>query len=435
MSVKPEQVDGNVVRGGIKLKDEFVDKFLGPQGYFTKLFTIIDVHLLIFIIGVQSSMLNYYILKYNSMLPYYYILWGIDFVTIVTILWSIVTAKKYFELQDRIENPTYYADGIDCNPANNYGHQVLFCKLPKKLGVLPFIYLCWLIYTLSLISKILIIFITNVPNHMLNEGFKMGPQTLEMVFALTSIIFLVFMYAHRNSENEYHKNLTKPWIDDMISHAVFEIFDSIIFIDLVMPERDHHNDHEIKHSVRESIGPCLEYTIIGLASANFLLPTINLYHLSQLSACRNEECKRIDLKGKLRHILIHFLRLVSVNIAYLVVRVYVSQNNDKAITIFIIKNVLCIIMSIRSLFIEINEYLTAKKHFNQGSSTNGGIDKQGGDSRYNHDHAYELQNLTGNATNKLVQNGSRNSIINTNRIDSTPNDIPNVDNFENISLK
>lgn len=38
------------------------------------------------------------------------------------------------------------------------------------------------------------------------------------------------MYAHRNSENEYHRKLTKSWVDDMISHTVFEIFDSIMFL-------------------------------------------------------------------------------------------------------------------------------------------------------------------------------------------------------------
>ena len=154
------------------------------------------------------------------------------------------------------------------------------------------------------------------------------------------------MYAHRNSENEYHRKLTKNWVEDMISHTVFEIFDSIMFLDLVMPDRDHHHNDEIKHEVR-NISPGLEYTIIGLASANFLIPAINLYHLSKLSACKGKECAKLDLKGKVRHISIHFIRLVSVNIAYLVIRIYISQNYNKALTIFIIKNVLCIIMSFR----------------------------------------------------------------------------------------
>ena len=199
MSVQPsnkmiENVDGNAIRTGIKLKDELTEKLLGPQGYFTKLFTIIDVHLLVLLIGVQSALLNYSILKYNSMSPHYYILCAFDLVSIISIIWSIMVAKKYFELQDKLENPDqyadYYSDGIDCNPNNNFGRNLFYCKLPKKLGVLPFIWICWLIYTLNLITKILIIFITNVPNHMLNDEFKLGPQSLEMIFALTSIVFL-----------------------------------------------------------------------------------------------------------------------------------------------------------------------------------------------------------------------------------------------------
>ena len=185
-----------------------------------------------------------------------------------------------------------------------------------------------------------------------------------------------------------------------------------------MPERDHHiKEHPIKHDVR-SMSPFLEYTIICLAAANFLIPTISLYHLSKLSACKGKECQKLDLKGKLRHIFIHFLRLVSVNCAYLAIRVYVSQKYDKALTIFIIKNVLCIIMSFRSLFIEINEYYSVKKLLGQGKGTG----------EHTHHVAFELQNLSANVGDKLAQNGSK----------STPIDresIPNADNFEDVALK
>lgn len=186
-----------------------------------------------------------------------------------------------------------------------------------------------------------------------------------------------------------------------------------------MPERDHHNYHQIKHDVR-NMNPWLEYTIIILASANFLIPTISLYHLSKLSACKGKECQKLDLQGKLRHIFIHFLRLVSVNCAYLVIRVYVSQRYDKALTIFIIKNVLCIIMSFRSLFIEINEYRSVKKHLAAGGSKPIG--------EHTHHTAFELQNLSANVNDKLVQNGSKNALVDR-------DSIPNVDNFEDVSLK
>lgn len=52
------------------------------------------MHLLVLIIGVQSSLLNYFILKYNSMSIYYYVLFAFDSITIVTIIWSIVVAKR-----------------------------------------------------------------------------------------------------------------------------------------------------------------------------------------------------------------------------------------------------------------------------------------------------------------------------------------------------
>lgn len=71
----------------------------------------------------------------------------------------------------------------------------------------------------------------------------------------------------------------------MYNFFLFNFKFYIHFLDLVMPERDHHHDDLVRHEIREKISPTLEYTIIGLAAANFLIPTVNLYHLSKLSAC------------------------------------------------------------------------------------------------------------------------------------------------------
>lgn len=144
---------------------------------------------------------------------------------------------------------------------------------------------------------------------------------------------------------------------------------------------------------------------------------LNYFFLSLGDACR-----KLDLKGKLRHIFIHFIRLISVNLAYLVIRCYISANFNKGLTIFIIKNVLCIIMSTRSLFIEIHDYFDTKKILKQYGSQSEKLNK-------NHHHtAFELQNFTSNVNEKIVQNGSKSPIV-------YDKDVANVDNFEDIALK
>lgn len=141
---KPDEHDGNALRAGMKMKSELTEKLLGPQGYFTRLFTIIDVHLLVLIIGTQSGLLNFYIIKYNAWSLYYYVLFAVDLIGVASIVWSIMVAKRYFELQDRVENPDCYSNGgIDCNPNHNFAKNFFYCRLPKKFGVLPFIYICW----------------------------------------------------------------------------------------------------------------------------------------------------------------------------------------------------------------------------------------------------------------------------------------------------
>lgn len=147
MSVDPGEtnVDGQALKKLAAKKDEIGERLLGPQGWFTKVFTVIDIHILVLIIGIQSSLLNYFILKYNRMMIYYYILFGFDFFIIISIIWSIILAKKYFELQDKLENPDDYSNGLDCNPNNNLPKDLLLCRLPKKVKRkifrhLPFIY-------------------------------------------------------------------------------------------------------------------------------------------------------------------------------------------------------------------------------------------------------------------------------------------------------
>jgi hypothetical protein len=163
---------------------------------------------------------------------------------------------------------------------------------------------------------------------------------LEASYALTSVIFILFMEAHRNSEDEQHFEQTSSWTDSLMQHTALEIFDSVILLDLVMPDfRSGAIDSRY-----------MEVTLL-LAVVNFFMPTISLIHLSQLASSIGGSCSSLNLTGMSQTIFLHAFRLVCVNIAYLIIRVKTSSSSQ--ITgIFVIKNLLGILMGCRSLFKE-----------------------------------------------------------------------------------
>lgn len=163
---------------------------------------------------------------------------------------------------------------------------------------------------------------------------------LEAAYALTSIIFILFMEAHRNSEDDLHFEQTSTWTDNLMQHTALEIFDSVILLDLIMP--DFRN--------AEIDSRYMEITLF-LAVVNFFLPTVGLIHLSQLASSLNTSCSSLNLVGMSRNIFLHAFRLVCVNMAYMVIRVMTSSSSQVS-GIFVIKNLLGILVGCRSLFKE-----------------------------------------------------------------------------------
>lgn len=78
-----------------------------------------------------------------------------DVITIIVMIWSFIYAHRYFALYDALEhdeNRQFACDDGKSKARSGPG--------PKTIGILPFIYLTWFVYSCFLAAKIAIIFKT-----------------------------------------------------------------------------------------------------------------------------------------------------------------------------------------------------------------------------------------------------------------------------------
>lgn len=189
-------------------------------------------------------------------------------------------------------------------------------------------------------------------------------EVIALILAGASIVFLLWVEAHRNLEDEYQKKLSKTCIDDLISHTVFEIFDAVVFLDLIIPE-----DQAELEADKINISYGLKMTILSLGALNFLMPTLGLYRLSRTHFGEkyakirviNERTGLPSTRGLDITIIYHLLRLFAVNIPYLVIRIHMASFIGKDLSVFILKNILGIWVALRSLIPEIKEWIHIRK--------------------------------------------------------------------------
>lgn len=197
---------------------------------------------------------------------------------------------------------------------------------------------------------------THSLSHKQNLAFR-SVELLELCLAAAALVFLLWVEVHKNIISEVSKKWVKAVSADLISHTVFELFDSIFFLDLILPNStDKIDENFIK------ITSPMKDTIICLASLNFIYPTLSLFKYSLLKAAEEQKKNQeYDFKTTGLNIITHLIRIIMVNIPYLIIRIHLSSFFNKEISIFALKNILGLIISIRSLIIEIIKWFKMSK--------------------------------------------------------------------------
>lgn len=367
-NISSNQLDPNRYYHGVHPKHLKVSKWSG-------FWTLINSLALMAALLLQGSLLNYYLIYFNQGRAEWYFLFFTDFVILVVFMFSITFAWRFYQRQRKNITLTNTsgsnANGfLDVKTAITtdhirFGSGIFRFSFPKPMGMLPLIYICWIFYATNLIVKMYIMYCMGIPDSMVRENFYAPKEVILITLAVSAAVFLFWIEAHWNLGDERQRHLSKPSVDDLISHTAFELFDSLTFLDLVTPD----DMNELKHDTLY-ISHAMRIVVLSFASINFILPTLGLYRLSRthfgektygMIRIVNETTGKPSTRGLGVSITYHLLRLLAINIPYMVIRIFLSHDSRKEMSIFIVKNVLGILVAIRNLIPEVKQWLRITK--------------------------------------------------------------------------
>lgn len=137
----------------------------------------LDAATIIFIVGLQGCVFNYCLINYyeHSTGPYFYFL--ADMFTMIVFAGTLNTSYNYLTKKQAIDDQSNLSPGgqliqeIEINLPWSY----------KKLGVMPFSYISWLVYVTTLISRVIIIFeAPDLIQHLTDRDYLIGPNILKV---------------------------------------------------------------------------------------------------------------------------------------------------------------------------------------------------------------------------------------------------------------
>ncbi|XP_015920720.1 transmembrane protein 121B [Parasteatoda tepidariorum] len=284
---------------------------------------------LLLIIVLQGSILDYYLILHNGGNAAWYFWFLADFLILIAFMAAAVISYRFYQKKERQKK------------AEAAGKKNIPPPKKSNLGYLPLVYIVWFIYSSLLTSKVVLLFKLDVAQS-LDVDSAFGTQLLKIIIASSAVVFLLLVETHNNAEP--HSD-GQAYIHFLITSTVFEIFDSVTFLGILFPTQS-----------KIVLTYPLENAILILSCINFILPTMTLYKLS-LSEFGNQP-RSLGLK------LLHkFLHLGLVNIPYFAIRVYLWNLYDHDVTLFLVKNILAVLVTVRTIYPDLTLWWHSLKKF------------------------------------------------------------------------
>ena len=186
-------------------------------------------------------------------------------------------------------------------------------------GALPLGYVAWIVYSIFLVVKIIIIFQT-IAETLVEEDF-FGPNTLKFALALAAVVYLLLLTTHHETEPDCDR---KAYIYSITGSVVGDIFDSIEILNVLF--------------ISESrIMPTFELhkCILAFSCFNLMLPALPLVVLSKSRFGRGSLSDKVKVMHK-------FLYLVAVNIPFLIIRMVLWHVQNVNVSVFLTKNLVMV---------------------------------------------------------------------------------------------
>ncbi|CAL8125243.1 unnamed protein product [Orchesella dallaii] len=296
------------------------------------LLQILDSSLLSIVFIFQSVVLSQYLVydaselqgenAHNGFLSTEKILWLTgDLICLALFLLSSICGYKNLQL----------ARGLSGELPREHGTTSLYnYVLSSKL---PLLYVSWFCYAILLVTKITVIFTTNLHENPENFGTSLfGAQMLQLVIGISALIFSLLVESHHDARGRDPRR--NAYLNSLAYGIALEILDTADFLSFLIPTFGH------SHSTCPT--STLAPVIISLASVNLFLPTLTLYKLTTTSFGEVYQVKLEILYDSLHNFL--------VSIPFLAIRIYLWNVSEREDVLFAIKNIYSIVGYCRGLF-------------------------------------------------------------------------------------
>ncbi|XP_057364840.1 uncharacterized protein LOC130685546 [Daphnia carinata] len=283
-----------------------------------KTFHILNCAFLIVVLIFQSLVLNTYIISYT---------WNWDLASYFWFLGDLFLAGLFVAMSIKAYS---YLSEQKLLKKNEEQHSLTPVRSPvgkSILGVLPLCYLAWICYAICLVTKVAFIFKSEIINTLKSQDV-FGPQLLKFTISSSTIVFMLLVAAHHDSEKDSQRALA---IKSMCTNTAFELLDSVAFLSILIIKESHL-----------AVTYDFENFVLVFACINFFLPTIALYQYSLSDFGQLE--KPLDLNG-----VYHLSHMSLVNIPYLAVRIYLWSGYGSDISLFVMKNIFGILWHIKDI--------------------------------------------------------------------------------------
>ena len=263
------------------------------------------------IVIYQAAIINYYLANYRYHGAIWWTWWIADAVTFTLFLVAFIASFKSLRV-DEEKTAVELATRENTAP-----------------GELPLGYIAWLVYAILLGIRVWIIF-WRVAQELKEDDF-FGPNLLKITIGLSCFVFILLVATHHNASPSTGR---VAFIRSITSSVAFDILDTVAVLDVLFIQESHVFLTFTMHRV-----------ILTIACLNLALPTLPLLVLSKTRYGRTSLTKTL-------HALHHLVYLLLINVPLFAIRIVLWHVKNQNISVFLLKNILGIAFSIKTLIEE-----------------------------------------------------------------------------------
>lgn len=194
--------------------------------------------------------------------------------------------------------------------------------------LLPFFYV-WAVYICCALLPNIILIFGFVVNDLDKDRF-LGPDVLKVVLCITPLLLLLLL---NTAEDSHRSERRRELVSKLSVQMAIDLFDTVEMLDIVLEDKEH------KYGISEAFGKAM----VVVACFSFFLSPWQMFETRFIRWGEHATRFKVALARKI-------VEMVFVNLAFMIIRVWVFAKYGKDESIFIAKNFIAIILSVFEIY-------------------------------------------------------------------------------------